>query len=244
MSVPQLPLNLRAPQVAGFEDFEGSPEAVAQLRACARGEASGHVFLDGPPGSGRSHLLLACVAEARRVGREVHYVPLATLGARASDALQVIEGSGLIALDDLQAVVGEREREIALFALHNRVHDRGGQLVYAADASPLGLPLALPDLRSRLQQCSRFSLGTLDDEGRRRVLKRRAQARGLELDEPVLDYLFRRHSRDLQALTRLLDRLDRESLAAQRRITVPFLRSLPETSPSAPANSVADRSQP
>ncbi|SDD10485.1 DnaA regulatory inactivator Hda [Aquimonas voraii] len=226
MSVPQLPLNLRAPQVAGFEDFEGSVEAVALLRACARGEASGHVFLDGPPGSGRSHLLLSTVAEARRAGREVQYLPLAVLGERAVDALQAVEGTGLIALDDLQAVVGEREREVALFALHNRAHDRGGQLVYAADASPQGLPLVLPDLRSRLQQCSRFSLGALDDEARRRVLKHRAHARGLELDEPVLDYLFRRHSRDLQTLTRLLDRLDRESLAAQRRITVPFLRTL------------------
>lgn len=226
MSVPQLPLNLRAAQAAGFDDFEGSAEAVALLRASALGEASGSVFLDGPTGSGRSHLLLATVAEARRAGREVHYVPLATLGARAVDALQAIEGTGLIALDDLQAVLGERENEIALFALHNRAHDRGGQLVYAADASPQGLPLVLPDLRSRLQQCSRLSLGALDDEARRRVLKRRAHARGLELDEPVLDYLFRRHSRDLQTLTRLLDRLDRESLAAQRRITVPFLRAL------------------
>ena len=210
MSVPQLPLNLRAPQVAGFEDFEGSAEAVAQLRACARGESAGHVLLDGPSGSGRSHLLLA------------------VLGPRAFDALQALEGLGLVALDDLQSVVGEREREIELFALHNRVHDQGGQLLYAADASPQGLQLALPDLRSRLQQCSRFSLRALDDEGRRRVLKRRAQARGLELDELVLDYLFRRHSRDLQALTRLLERLDQESLAAQRRITVPFLRTLLE----------------
>ncbi len=236
MSVPQLPLDLRAPQVAGFEDFEGSAEAVAQLRACARGESAGHVFLEGAPRSGRSHLLLSAVAEARRSGREVHYLPLALLGPRAFDALQALEGLGLVAIDDLQSVVGDRGLEIELFALHNRVHDEGGQLLYAADASPQGLALALPDLRSRLQQCSRFSLGVLDDEGRRRVLKRRAHARGLELDEPVLDYLFRRHSRDLQALTRLLDRLDRESLAAQRRITVPFLRSLLETVPPAPTN--------
>lgn len=229
MSVPQLPLNLRAAQAAGFDEFEGSADAVAQVRACARGEAAGHVFLDGPAGSGRSHLLLAAVAEARRGSREVHYLPLAVLGGRVPEALQAIEGTGLIALDDLHAVLGDREAEIALFALHNRAHDSGGQLIYAADAAPQGLALALPDLRSRLQQCSRFSLGVLDDEARRRVMKHRAHARGLELEDAVLDYLFRRHSRDLQTLTRLLDRLDRESLAAQRRITVPFLRGLLES---------------
>jgi DnaA family protein len=89
---------------------------------------------------------------------------------------------------------------------------------------PEALGLALPDLRSRLEQCVRLPLEPLDDAGRREVLLRRARRRGLELEEAVLDYLFRRVGRDLVGLTALLDRLDRESLVAQRRITIPFLR--------------------
>uniref|UniRef100_A0A0S6YZH7 Hda lid domain-containing protein n=1 Tax=Mizugakiibacter sediminis TaxID=1475481 RepID=A0A0S6YZH7_9GAMM len=58
------------------------------------------------------------------------------------------------------------------------------------------------------------------------MLRARAAARGIELDDAVLDWLFARHARDLGALTALLDRLDSASLAAQRRITVPFLREL------------------
>ena len=90
---------------------------------------------------------------------------------------------------------------------------------------PAALPLVLPDLRSRLEQCTRVALEPLDEAGRREVLRQRAARRGLELDDAVLDYLFRRVGRDLGALTALLDRLDRASLAAQRRITVPFLRA-------------------
>ena len=60
------------------------------------------------------------------------------------------------------------------------------------------------------------------------MLRARASRRGLELDEAVLDYLFRRVGRDLGSLTSLLDRLDRESMAAQRRLTVPFLKSVIE----------------
>jgi DnaA family protein len=90
---------------------------------------------------------------------------------------------------------------------------------------PAALPIVLPDLVSRLEQCTRLPLEPLDEAGRREVLRQRAARRGLELDEPVLDYLFRRVGRDLAGLTALLDRLDRESLAAQRRITVPFLRA-------------------
>ena len=228
MSVPQLPLNLRAAQAAGFDDFEGEPALCALLVAAARADSQEWIYLDGPAGSGRSHLLLAAVAEARRAGRDVHYLPLALLGEGRLQALASVGGEGLVAVDDLQLAAGDAETELALFALHNRCRDRGGQMLYAADAAPQGLSLGLPDLRSRLQQCGRFSVAALDEPGRRRVLKRRASARGLELDESVLDYLFRRHSRDLQALTRLLERLDRESLAAQRRVTVPFLRTLLE----------------
>jgi DnaA family protein len=67
-------------------------------------------------------------------------------------------------------------------------------------------------------------LHPLDDAGRRDVLRDRAQRRGLILEDAALDWLLTRTDRDLGALVALLDRLDRASLAAQRRITVPFLR--------------------
>ena len=58
------------------------------------------------------------------------------------------------------------------------------------------------------------------------MLKAQAGLRGIELDEGVLDWLFARHTRDLGALLDLLDKLDQASLAAQRRVTIPFLREL------------------
>ena len=84
--------------------------------------------------------------------------------------------------------------------------------------------LCLPDLRSRLGQCTRITLGVLDDDGRRQVLRDRARRRGLVLEEAAIDWLLTRTGRDLGQLLPLLDRIDRESLAAQRRVTVPFLR--------------------
>ncbi|HEY6986268.1 MAG TPA: DnaA regulatory inactivator Hda, partial [Rhodanobacteraceae bacterium] len=57
-------------------------------------------------------------------------------------------------------------------------------------------------------------------------LQERAASRGIELDEAVLDWLFAREKRDLASLLGVLDRVDVASLAAQRRVTVPFLRTL------------------
>jgi DnaA family protein len=66
----------------------------------------------------------------------------------------------------------------------------------------------------------------LDDDGRREVLRLRARHRGVAFGDAAIDWLLRRAGRDLAGLTALLDRLDRASLAAQRRITVPFLREV------------------
>ena len=87
----------------------------------------------------------------------------------------------------------------------------------------------MPDLRSRLSQCAQLLLSPLDDAGRRDVLRERAQRRGLVLEEAAIEWLLTRTDRDLGSLVTLLDQLDRASLAAQRRITVPFLRSVLET---------------
>jgi DnaA family protein len=159
------------------------------------------------------------------MGRRVQYLPLAALGDPAA-ALRGVAGSELLALDDVHAIAGQRDAELALFELYNRARAEGSRLLFAADAAPAQLGLGLPDLRSRLGACTQYLLKPLDDVERRDVLRSQAAVRGIVLDDTVLDWLFARHARDLGALLDLLDRLDQASLAAQRRVTVPFLRAL------------------
>lgn len=223
--IPQLPLALRWPRRQRFEHFHpgANAAALAAVQVLALQSGAPWVYLHGPAGSGRSHLLMAACQAASVAGRRVQYLPLGKLPAHA-EALRGVVGSELLALDDLGAIAGDREAEHALFDLYNRTRAEGGALLFAADASPTQLGIALPDLRSRLGACTRFGLTPLNDDERRAVLKAQASARGIELDDSVLDWLFARYARDLGALLDLLDRLDVASLAAQRRITVPFLR--------------------
>ena len=229
---PQLPLALRYPPDQRFETWLGAPATLAQLRALASGEAGDALYLQGGSGSGKTHLLLAACAAAEAGGASANYLSLARVRGRARAALQGIEQAGLVALDDLDAVAGDREDEIALFDQHNRVRDAGIGLLYAARDVPAALPLVLPDLRSRLAQCTLLALRALDDDGRTEVLRQRAAARGLLFDEAALEWLMRRHSRDLSDLGALFERLDRASLAAQRRLTVPFLKQVLESAQS------------
>lgn len=234
--IPQLPLALRWPRRQRFEHFHADANAAAltAVQVLALEPGAPWIYLHGASGSGRSHLLMAACQAASTAGRRVQYLPLAALNDHAA-ALRGVAGSELLALDDLGAIAGNRDAEHALFDLYNRARAEDSALLFAADATPTQLNIGLPDLRSRLGACTQFALKPLDDEERRAVLKAQAASRGIELDDSVLDWLFARYARDLGALLDLLDRLDVASLAAQRRITVPFLRGfLRETGETSP----------
>ncbi|MDO5506234.1 MAG: DnaA regulatory inactivator Hda [Pseudoxanthomonas suwonensis] len=224
----QLPLRMPPEPEHRFDTFVDAPAGLLSwLQALATPTAHDACgYLQGPAGSGKTHLLLATCAHARAAGADVAYLPLARLGTRLPQMLQATAARDLVALDDVDAVAGDGLAEQALFDFHNRSRQQGTRLLYAACQAPAQLPIGLPDLRSRLAQCTRATLVLLDDEGRARLLQQRAARRGLSLDPPATDWLLRRVGRDLASLTALLERMDAASLAAQRRITVPFLREL------------------
>ncbi|AKC78945.1 hypothetical protein XB05_09520 [Xanthomonas arboricola] len=229
MSVPQLPLALRAPPDQRFDSYIAAPDGLlSQLQALAVGQVSDWLYLAGPAGTGKTHLALSVCAAAEQAGRAPAYLPLHAATGRLRDALEALEGRSLVALDGVESIAGQRDDEVALFDFHNRARAAGTTLLYTARHMPDGLALILPDLRSRLSQCIRISLPVLDDAGRAAVLRDRAQRRGLALDEAAIDWLLTHSERELAGLVALLDRLDRESLAAKRRITVPFLRRVLE----------------
>lgn len=227
MSVPQLPLALRYPPDQRLESFIAPPSGVvAQLQAIATTHRTDWLYIAGGPGTGKTHLALALCAYSESAGRRAAYLPLVAASGRLGDALDALEGNDVVALDGLEAIAGNRDDEVALFDFHNRARSTGVNLLYAARSMPDELGLALPDLNSRLLQCNRVLLNVLDDAGRAAVLRDRAQRRGLVLEEAAIDWLLARMDRDLVGLIALLERLDRESMAAQRRVTIPFLRQV------------------
>ena len=227
MNTQQLTLSLRYPPDQRLQTYFGAPPAaLAQLRALAVGASPDWLYISGAAGTGKTHLALAVCAAAEEAGRRAIYLPLSAAQGRVSEALEGLEQHELIALDGIEAVAGNRADEIALFDFHNRVRAAGQALLYTGQALPEGLGLVLPDLRSRLGQCGRISLQPLTEAGRAEVLKARAQRRGLALEAAALEWLLTRTGRDLGSLVSVLDRLDRESLAAKRRLTVPFLRDV------------------
>lgn len=223
----QLPLALRYSPDQRLDTFVGAPAgALEQLRALACEKGAQWLYLSGGKGVGKTHLALAVCAQTEATGRRAAYLPLRSTSGRLRDALEALDGYPVVVLDGVEVIAGEREGELALFDFHNRLRSAGGNLLYTARLAPHALPPGLPDLHSRLAQCARVSLLPLDDDNRREILCLRARRRGLHLDNAAIDWLLRHINRDLVSLTTLLDQIDHSSLAAQRRITVPFLRQV------------------
>ncbi|MGH8118293.1 MAG: DnaA regulatory inactivator Hda [Rhodanobacteraceae bacterium] len=226
--IRQFPLDLRWPPHQRLEAFwpGANAGALRAVSAVARGEGGGWLYLHGSAGTGKSHLLIGACRAVLDAGHGARYVALGRVPAPRAEALAGLEIDGLLAIDDVQAAAGDRDAEQALFASYNRARDANARVLFAASAPPTELGIGLPDLVSRLAKCAQHALRPLDDAGGRAMLRLLAGRMGLRLDDEVLDWWFARQPRDAASLVALLQRLDRASLAAQRRITIPFLRGL------------------
>lgn len=223
----QLPLTLRWPAQQRFDTYiaDGNDVAVETLRHSAQTDAP-WIFLSAAAGSGKTHLLFAACAAASANARTAQYLPLAKIAGDRERSIRAFGGSAFLAIDDVGAIAGDRQAEHALFDLFNRVRAEKSSVLFAASAPPTQLGIALPDLVSRLSSCTQLALKPLPDSARREAVRQRAGARGIDLDDAVIDWMFEHTPRDLGSLAALIERIDRESLAAKRRVTVPFLRQL------------------
>lgn len=177
-------------------------------------------LLQGVAGSGKTHLLQAL---CHHIEHSV-YLPLKQLLDYGPATLDGLENFPLLVIDDVQAIAGNTAWEHRLFELFNAVHAGSGRLCMAADQPAAQLPLHLADLRSRLQLCVAFEVHELDDAGKAEVLRLNAAQRGMELKQEAAHYILLHSGRGMHALMHVLDVLDRQSLAEQRRLTVPFIK--------------------
>lgn len=227
----QLTLAVQLRADATFDDFVpgADRERVELLRAQAEGADGGEqqILIYAASGSGKSHLLQAACHARRAAGGRAACLDLADASLEPA-VLSGWDDHALLALDGLDAVVGSAGWEAALMVLLQERRDARQATLIAAARPVAELPVQLPDLATRLSWGPVLALSGLDDAARREALQRRASARGLELPAETLDYLLTRASRNMGQLDALLGRLDRASLAAKRRLTVPFVRTVME----------------
>ena len=201
----QLLLNLVEPEAPTLENFRagGNVELLAALKQCRDGSGPQFIYIWGPPGSGRSHLLRALTPTQRmRVPEFDDFTRLYTV-----DNVERLDDEDL-------------ER---LFHLMNDVRSHpAARLVCAGCARPSELAVR-EDIRTRLMWGLVYQIKYLPAEEAVDEFLRLARERGIEFDAAQLHWIRVRCPRDMRGLRRFLDAVDERAVREQRRITIPLL---------------------
>jgi len=192
----QLPLDISPPEPPGFDNYIAgvNAEALAAVRSLAAGTL-----------------------------RESIVYLWGEPGSGRSHLLQAAQRANpeLTVADDVQALDAPAQQ--ALFVAVNRSRESGPGVLAAGDQPPAALALR-EDLRTRLAWGLVYELRPLGDDAKAAHLAALAARRGLELPPEVAAYLLARLPRDFTSLNRVMEALDKHSLARQRGLTLPLVR--------------------
>lgn len=204
-----LPLETRSAQ--GRADFIVAPansQAVAFLDSYPNWPAPA-VALFGPPASGKSHLAAVWADKAGAAVRE-------------AAALDRDVPTGALVIENVDAGVPEA----ALFALL----ERGAPLLLTAQLAPSEwpekLPLALPDLVSRVRALLAFPLWAPDDALLMGLAVKLFADRQVQVPENVVAHMIRSLERSPAAIRDFVARADAVALAEKRPINISLIKDL------------------
>lgn len=199
----------------GADDFLVAPSNAAAIAWLDRWPAwpSAALVLHGPPGCGKTHL-----AHVWRARSGALLCAAAALGAEIVPDLAAV---GAVVIDG-----AEQAEERPLLHLLNLTAERGGHLLLTASLPPPRWTTALPDLRSRLVAMPDVAVLVPDDALIGAVLLKLFADRQLAVGEDVVVFLLHHMERSFAAARRIVAALDRASLVAQRRVTIPLARAV------------------
>lgn len=200
---------------------------LAALRDLLAAGQSGYIYLWSAHSSGRSHLLNAACTELSRHNVATGYLPLRQHAMLSPAMLDGMEHLSLLCLDDVDCVSGSATWQMAIFNLFNRLRALPqSRLLISGNSPPRQLAIALPDLVSRLEWGQIYKVQPLADEQKLQALQLRAHLRGFDLPDDVGNFLLKRQDRDMRTLCQTLDTLDNASISAQRKLTIPFVKTI------------------
>jgi chromosomal replication initiator protein len=200
-----------------FERFvigEGNRVAHAAALAAAEtpSEAYNPLFLHGPPGLGKTHLLGA-IANYLRSNAAALNVRYTTAEDFTNEFVAALRSSGaeafksryrdldVLLVDDVQFLQGKQRTEEEFFHTFNALYEGGSQLVLSADRLPSELSTLATRLRDRFEWGLTIPVDPPDMATRLTVLRRLAREAGIETpDREALAELARRIDANVRRL--------------------------------------------
>lgn len=215
--------------------------AACQAVAANPGTKYNPLFLYGGVGIGKTHLVQAVgnAVMANNPNAHVVYVSIEQFLQEFLDAIKFkkntdfasyYRNADVLIIDDIQFIAGKEKTQDEFFHTFNALHQADKQIIMNSDRPPKDIATLDDRLKSRFAMGMSIDMQIPDFETRCVILQTKAQAHGLTLDQPVMEYLanlVQSNIRELEgALNQLLAFCEMRGLNPDLQIATTLLGSV------------------
>jgi DnaA family protein len=119
-----------------------------------------------------------------------------------------------------------QESEIFLFNGFNYCLNQNTKILFSSNDFIKNLDIKLADLESRLNTVLPVEILNPTDEEKMNLINFELQQRGLEINDKEMKYIFTHHSRDLNSLLNLAEKLDEISHQEKKSISINLIKKI------------------
>ena len=188
-----------------FDNFVVGPSNRFAHSACIAvtnvpGQVYNPLFLYGPPGVGKTHLLYAIANGIRKQKPDANivYIKGDQFTIELIDAIKTGKNiefrnkyreADLFLIDDVQFIAGKEATQEKFFHTFNKLYEEHKQIVMTSDRKPSDMPTLEDRLRSRFEWGLLADIQPPDYETRMAILKNKATQLGLDFSDDVCNYI-------------------------------------------------------
>jgi chromosomal replication initiator protein len=223
-----------------FENFvvcSGNVTAYQFAKLLASDDSKNLLFIHGPEGSGKTHLLRAlagdiCLREGRATIPTISFKDVDDIyrGEYPAEAVSRLaerfRGEPALLIDDIHLLPDNPHVRSEFWQLFNDFRDAGRKIAITGLYPPRDTPHLDEHIVSRLLWGLVARVDISDDGSLRMIMKKLADDRRIHLPADVIDYLLIHARRELPPLMDLLEQINRHSLATGRKISLRLVREL------------------